>query len=78
LIQSLNPTQLAELRDALQRYYLGPATERFANASEEINGLVEAWDRYNTLADLFFSGPREHDDFETPLADLADMYKFIR
>jgi hypothetical protein len=73
----LNPTQLAAFRDLLQRYYLGPATESFANASEAISGLLEAWDRYTTLADLLFSASRQRDDFEEPSRQLAKMYKFI-
>jgi len=78
LASPLNPTQLAEFRDALQRYYLGPATERFANAFEAISGLVEAWDRYTALAELLFSDARQYDDFGGPSTQLADMYKFTR
>jgi hypothetical protein len=78
LASPLNPTRMAEFHDTLQRYYLGPATEPFANAGEAISDLVEAWGRYSTLADLLFSQSREPDDFETPSTRLTDMYRFIR
>jgi hypothetical protein len=74
----LNQTRLAEFRDVLQHYYLGQATARFANDSEAISGLGEAWDRYTLLANWLFPNARQHDDFETPSAQLGDIYKFLR
>jgi hypothetical protein len=78
LASPLNPTRLAEFRNVLQHYYLGPATEPFANAGEAISGLTEAWGRYTTLAKLLFPDARQRDDFETPSTQLASIYKFIR